>query len=177
MGISDSISFKEVTSLEERLQLRSIAEPVWRCCYAGILSEAQMLYMLEWMYALETIEKEQAQGTKFFFINSTDSSSPIGLLAIDTIPDEETGGVELHKLYTDKAYWGKGVGQAALCFATEVALQAGAKYIELRVNRCNTRAVSAYMRNSFYKHREDCLDIGNGFVMDDFIMRKDIKLQ
>ena len=69
MGISDSISFKEVTSLEERLQLRSIAEPVWRCCYAEILSEAQMLYMLEWMYALETIEKEQAQGTKFFFIN------------------------------------------------------------------------------------------------------------
>lgn len=174
MGLSSSISFKEVETQEERELLRGIAEPVWRNCYAEILSEKQMCYMLDWMYSPETVINEQAKGTKFFIINSTDSATPIGLISIDTIPNAETGGVELHKLYTSPSYWGKGIGQVALNFATEQAVKANAKFIELRVNRCNTRAVNAYIRNGFYKHREDCLDIGNGFVMDDFIMRKDI---
>lgn len=174
MSTNPAISFKEVMSDEERKLLRGIAEPVWRICYAEILSEAQMCYMLDWMYSHETVAKEQAEGTKFFFINSADSATPIGLISIDTIPNAETGGVELHKLYTSPSCWGRGIGQAALDFATELATEAKAKFIELRVNRCNTRAVNAYMRNGFYKHKEDCLDIGNGFVMDDFIMRKDI---
>lgn len=174
MSSSPNISFKEVETLEECKLLRSIAEPVWRNCYAEILSQEQMCYMLDWMYAVETIEKEQAQGIKFFIISSVDAATPIGLISIDTIPNPETGGVELHKLYTSPSSWGKGIGQAALNFATAQAINSNAKFIELRVNRCNERAVKAYMRNGFYKHREDCLDIGNGFVMDDFIMRKDI---
>ena len=56
MSSSTSISFKEVETLEERKLLRSIAEPVWRNCYAEILSQEQMCYMLDWMYAVETIE-------------------------------------------------------------------------------------------------------------------------
>lgn len=174
MSTNPAISFKEVETQEEREMLRGIAEPVWRICYAEILSPAQMVYMLDWMYSPETIVKEQAQGTKFFIISCADSATPIGLISIDTIPNAETGGVELHKLYTCASYWGKGIGQAALNFATEQAKLAKANYIELRVNKCNTRAVTAYERNGFYKHHEHCLDIGNGFVMDDFIMRKDI---
>lgn len=174
MCTSSNISFKEVGTKEERELLRGIAEPVWRSCYAEILSQEQMSYMLDWMYSIETIEKEQSEGTKFFIINSIDFATPIGLISIDTIPNEDTGGVELHKLYTSPSCWGKGIGQVALNFATDIAEKAKAKFIELRVNRCNSRAVKAYMRNGFYKYREDCLDIGNGFVMDDFIMRKDI---
>jgi RimJ/RimL family protein N-acetyltransferase len=174
MNTSISIIFKEVETQEERILLRGIAEPVWRSCYAEIISQEQMSYMLDWMYSIETIEKEQSEGIKFFIINSTDSNSPIGLISIDSIPNPITGGVELHKLYTSQSYWGKGIGQKALNFATELAVNAKAKFIELRVNKCNTRAVNAYLKNGFCKHREDCLDIGNGFVMDDYIMRKNI---
>ena len=40
MSTNPAISFKEVMSDEERKLLRGIAEPVWRICYAEILSEA-----------------------------------------------------------------------------------------------------------------------------------------
>ena len=42
----------------------------------------------------------------------------------------------------------------------------------LTVNRGNAKAIRAYERNGFKVVRTQVTDIGNGFVMDDYVMEK-----
>ena len=44
-------------------------------------------------------------------------------------------------------------------------------YIYLTVNKNNTSAINAYKKWGFITEKEACTDIGNGFVMDDYIMK------
>jgi hypothetical protein len=44
----------------------------------------------------------------------------------------------------------------------------------LRVNKRNVLAIEAYRRNGFEVAGELCEEIGGGFVMDDYVMSRDI---
>jgi ribosomal protein S18 acetylase RimI-like enzyme len=55
----------------------------------------------------------------------------------------------------------------------EVRAGAGRRLI-LSVNKRNTRALAAYRRNGFIITESVITDIGGGFVMDDYIMAKDL---
>jgi ribosomal protein S18 acetylase RimI-like enzyme len=50
------------------------------------------------------------------------------------------------------------------------ALKAGVEQIELNVNKHNS-AVQFYEKKGFIRAKEMVLDIGNGYVMDDFVMQ------
>jgi ribosomal protein S18 acetylase RimI-like enzyme len=50
----------------------------------------------------------------------------------------------------------------------------GATSLWLQVNRNNAQAIAAYRRNGFDVAREVVVDIGGGFMMDDFVMSKDL---
>lgn len=79
---------------------------------------------------------------------------------------------ELHKLYVEAPLQGKGVGKSAVEVLAEELRDSGARAIRLRVNRHNANALQFYRRVGFSVYAEDRLDIGNGFVMDDFLMEK-----
>jgi RimJ/RimL family protein N-acetyltransferase len=61
-----------------------------------------------------------------------------------------------------------------LCRVLAAARTGAAREIELRVNRGNSRAVRAYERAGFRVAESVCQDIGAGFVMDDFVMRRPV---
>ena len=46
----------------------------------------------------------------------------------------------------------------------------------LAVNKQNSRAIAAYLKNGFAVREAVRVEIGNGFVMDDFIMAKSLVL-
>jgi ribosomal protein S18 acetylase RimI-like enzyme len=46
--------------------------------------------------------------------------------------------------------------------------------IALAVNKRNSNAIAAYEKWGFHIERSVVKDIGNGFVMDDFIMAKEV---
>jgi ribosomal protein S18 acetylase RimI-like enzyme len=50
----------------------------------------------------------------------------------------------------------------------------GARRLILSVNKRNARAIAAYRRNGFTVAEAVMVDIGRGFVMDDFIMARDL---
>jgi RimJ/RimL family protein N-acetyltransferase len=54
------------------------------------------------------------------------------------------------------------------------ARRLGAHRLILAVNKQNTRAIAAYTRNGFAVAEAVVNDIGGGFVMDDYIMAKDL---
>ena len=47
--------------------------------------------------------------------------------------------------------------------------------IYLTVNRNNRHAYEVYLAKGFKVIAEECADIGFGFVMDDYIMEKEVK--
>ena len=69
---------------------------------------------------------------------------------------------------------GKGLGKLGLNFLKEQAKNAGDNRIILNVNKQNP-SYHFYVSQSFSIHEETVLDVGKGFVMDDYIMEIKIK--
>jgi ribosomal protein S18 acetylase RimI-like enzyme len=87
----------------------------------------------------------------------------------------DTPGVwKLDKLYVHPRHQRKGVGKALLEGVIEHAARAKAGKLVLRVNRDNSAALAAYAQYGFRVYGEDMLNIGHGFVMDDYLMELDV---
>jgi ribosomal protein S18 acetylase RimI-like enzyme len=80
----------------------------------------------------------------------------------------------LHKCYLLPETQGRGLGSKALELLCALLVAVGASSVELRVNRHNRSAIGFYGKNGFLTYAEDCREIGGGFVMDDFLMRRDL---
>ena len=94
------------------------------------------------------------------------------------LPLTDQGGngeeMQLHKLYVHPRFQRIGYGSALIQYLQEEATGNGYKYIMLTVNRNNRKAISAYQKNGFVIIESRLTDIGNGFVMDDYVMRKSL---
>ena len=87
-------------------------------------------------------------------------------------PDEHAGDIAwLDKLYLLAENRGQGIGGQLIGWARETAGTLDARALCLRVNRDNAASVAMYRHAGFEIEREDVKSIGNGFVMDDYVMR------
>jgi len=150
--------------------LLDLAERIWRTSYAEIITSEQIDYMLGRGYSAAVIEAELATGIEYWKI--LDHDQWVGFLAHDPLEAGET--TFIHKLYVLPERQREGLGSSALTVLAERAGKSGAACLELRVNRSNARAIDAYRKNGFETVAELCTEIGSGYVMDDFVMRRDL---
>jgi ribosomal protein S18 acetylase RimI-like enzyme len=80
---------------------------------------------------------------------------------------------KLHKLYVLPGMHGKGIGRALLDMVEEEVRTHEGAHLVLNVNKLN-KAVRFYTSMGFEIEEEVVLEIGHGFVMDDYIMGKDV---
>jgi D-tyrosyl-tRNA(Tyr) deacylase len=165
------LEYRQVESQEDMAAAFKLISEIWSVCYRDVISKQQMDYMISYMYSPETIRKETADGRPMFLVKTDENN--IGLLSYELDPDPE-GVIYLHKIYLLPTLWGRGLGSTILSRAINHAKNAGATAVELNVNKKNTRAIRSYERNGFVTKSEIVKDIGNGFIMDDFLMRKEI---
>lgn len=160
-----SLSYSKATELEIP-QIRALADRIWRACYLQMIGQAQVDYMLEWMYSPREIRRQLSAGVDWWMVNLDGSS--IGYLSWTWDPGARE--FELNKLYLAPEFHGRGVGQRMLDHvkSTARALEAGS--VRLRVNKANATALAAYRRAGFVIAESLQQDIGNGFVMDDYLM-------
>jgi ribosomal protein S18 acetylase RimI-like enzyme len=83
-------------------------------------------------------------------------------------------GVLLSHFYVLPECRGKGLGQLAMEFIDQQVAAMGARRIELFVLRENVAAVGLYRKNGFAVAEEVLTQLGNGAVLEDYLMRKDI---
>ena len=165
-----ALSLVPVETDAQIAEARAVAERTWPRTYAGIIPEAQIPYMIGRMYAPEAIRRDTAAGTPFFLVKADGRTA--GVCSADLGRRDEDGGAELHKLYVLPWYWGRGVGRWVLDELSRRCREAGASSVWLRVNKQNVHAQKAYRAAGFAKERAVCTDIGEGFVMDDFVYRR-----
>jgi GNAT superfamily N-acetyltransferase len=82
--------------------------------------------------------------------------------------------MKLHKLYLLPEMHGHGLGSRLLQHVEREVRAGGARRLILSVNKRNTKAITAYQRNGFVIAESVVTDIGNGFVMDDYVMAKEL---
>jgi diamine N-acetyltransferase len=149
--------------------IQQIAEKAWRPTYSHILSEEQTIYMLDMMYGTEVLMKQINSQVEFFL--AVEEDQVIGYFAMEIT---EPSQMKLHKIYLDPDQKSKGVGSQIIAFIKAFGIQAGVKQIELNVNKSNS-AVQFYEKMGFLRAREMVLDIGNGYVMDDYVMQLNLE--
>lgn len=150
--------------------IRAIAHATWPVAYARILSPAQLAYMLERMYSEAALEEQFNElGHRFLLAERDGVALGFAGYAHRHLP----GRTRLHKLYVLPHVKGSGVGHALLAAVLRAAHLAGDTFVELNVNKHNP-AKDFYLRHGFTMERDEVIDIGEGFVMDDHVMVMDL---
>jgi ribosomal protein S18 acetylase RimI-like enzyme len=165
----DSITFTPLQP-EDIDTLLPLAHRLWHAHYPGIITVEQIDYMLARGYTREVILEEiDHQGISWIVIR--DGVTMIGFVSVGPYGD---GIIKLHKLYLLPDYHGQGIGSRALAETERVAKQHNAATLVLNVNRHNRKAISAYQRAGWHVTDEVVVDIGMGYVMNDYVMTKQL---
>ncbi|MFM7565975.1 MAG: GNAT family N-acetyltransferase [Flavobacteriales bacterium] len=159
---------EEITSTELSI-VRDLSHAIWPICYANIITEAQIKYMLEKMYSLPALETAHNDGQRFLLAYL--DSKPVGYAGFEIEPPD-MNHCKLHKLYVLPNLHGSGIGKELLMKTQNLADASNCQSMFLQVNKKNP-AVQFYQKMGMYVREEVVFDIGNGFVMDDFIMQLD----
>ena len=146
--------------------IQELAQITWAAAYAPILPPEQMTYMLDLFYSNDSLRKQMDEGHRF--IIAMDDDQPQGF-ASWSLKSGNTSVYRLHKIYIDPSQQGKGVGKYLLDFILSDIKSHNATDLELNVNRFN-RARQFYEKIGFVVTREEDIDIGNGYFMNDYVM-------
>ena len=170
MSLSDSCEILPVSEADLPA-VADLAGVIWRAYYPGIISREQIEFMLARMYSQATLREElHSRQIRFYRLRQGECVGGFASLG----PTESAEVMKLHKLYLLPAWHGRGLGSLLLKHCEAEAARCGAQRLILAVNKRNTRAIAAYQRNGFAVMESVVTDIGGGFVMDDFIMGKDL---
>ncbi len=147
--------------------IHRLANLTWWPTYSGLISDAQISFMLEQMYTEEALEK---QWNEMSFLLAERENEAVGFAAY-SLTDAETHLFKLRKLYVLPTEQGKGTGKFLIGQVVQCARELGGQTLELNVQRDNQKARDFYERLGFTIYRE--LDIPfHHFVLNDYEMRK-----
>ena len=146
--------------------IKEIAEKSWRKHYPGILSNEQIEYMLEQMYS-ETELKNHFENPNYHYYLLSDDENFLGIMGFENHYQKDT--TKLHRIYLLEEAKGKGVGKFAINFLKNQAKESGDQRIILAVNKQNS-SYHFYTSQGFKVYEEGVFEIGNEYVMDDYLM-------
>lgn len=156
------ISCKKVQNIYE---LSILASEIWHEYWVEILSAEQIDYMVEKFQSENAIKNQiEAENYLYFFIQY--NSENIGYIGLSKKSDY----LFLSKFYIKKDYRNKGFGTKVFEFIKDFANENSYKKIQLTVNKNNKNTINAYNKWGFENVNSVVSPIGNGFVMDDYIM-------
>jgi GNAT superfamily N-acetyltransferase len=170
--MSRPVQFVPVTSPEQIDVVAGLAHEIWYEYYVPLIGRAQVDYMVSKFQSTEAMAGQLREGYEYFLIQrgpSERDGQSIGYSAVQ--PQPAQASLFLSKLYLLRESRGGGTGRVCMEFIEQLARRRGLNLLWLTVNKGNP-AVKAYERLGFRIAADLTIDIGGGFVMDDFRMEK-----
>lgn len=151
--------------------IKDLAYAIWPSAYGEILSQEQLTYMLSMFYS-ETDLKQQMEDKKHvFYLVKNNAGQYVGFVSYEI--NCEPQKTKIHKIYVLPETQGTGVGKNLFNLVVEKAKENNQKAIFLNVNKYNN-AKQFYKKLGFKITKEEVIDIGNNYIMDDYVMEFEI---
>ena len=149
----------------------AIAKETWPVTYGEILSEGQIEYMFDIMYSTNSLLEQVAKkNVQFILVKDGNRYTGFASYEFNYLKIQQT---KIHKIYILPSEQGKGFGKIIIDFVAKEAKNNNNNFLTLNVNRYN-RAQNFYEKIGFSIIKEEIITIGNGYVMDDYVMEKSI---
>ena len=143
-----------------------LTKKIWPVAYGEILSKAQLDYMIDKFYN-ETALRELIQKGHVFYLAQDDNGKDVGFVSYEI--NSEPNKTKIHKIYVLPETQGTGIGKQLFDVVKTKAQENQQTAIFLNVNKYNN-AQNFYQKLGFTITKEEVIDIGNGYVMDDYVM-------
>jgi ribosomal protein S18 acetylase RimI-like enzyme len=122
------------------------------------------------MYSLQALQKQVNEKRHLFIIGKYENVD-VGFTSYEL--NYKSSSTKIHKLYVLPSCQGKGLGKR---FVEEIAISAlhnNNDKLLLNVNKKNP-AILFYEKIGFRQVAQETISIGNGYVMDDYVMEKSL---
>ena len=145
------------SAVDDAETIASLARRSWYESYSGIISQEQIDYMLNQRFRLASLRIElRSDASQYWLAKREGDAVGYGSLRLEC--DER--GFKIQQIYVCLSEQGTGLGRALLGV--------------MIANRRNVKAIRFYERGGFLNVGTKVTDIGRGFVMDDFVMEKNL---
>ncbi|WP_158857629.1 GNAT family N-acetyltransferase [Lunatibacter salilacus] len=153
--------------------IQRIAYHTWPVTFEHILSMEQLTYMLDMMYSSVSLAQQIQQKGHAFLLAGIGEKDPMGFAAFE-INYQGLSITKVHKIYILPEAQGKGLGKSLFERISKESIEKGNLRLSLNVNRNNTKAMEFYQNNGFEVVGEEDIQIGQGYLMEDYILEKDL---
>jgi ribosomal protein S18 acetylase RimI-like enzyme len=160
------MKFISVTTADGLKIIINLTKKIWPVAYGKILTMAQLDYMIDKFYN-ETALLELIDKGHVFYLAQDDNNNYVGFVSYEL--NSETNKTKIHKIYVLPETQGTGLGWQFFELVKEKAIENHQNAIFLNVNKQN-HAIHFYTKLGFTKVKDEVIDIGEGYVMDDYVM-------
>lgn len=182
------IEMKKVEPVHDLDALAGMAHDIWFEYWPALIGADQTAYMVERFQSKDAIARDIAEhGYEYYFVID-EAGKTVGYVGIaperflDDMENprakehgEAIAALHANRLFISKIYLyaeerGKHYSSQILAWLRDYARKLGLTGMYLTVNKGNELGIRAYEGNGFDIIESIEADIGNGFVMDDYIM-------
>jgi len=146
-----------------------LGDTIWRAHYSRLISLAQIEYMLMGRYVPEKLAAYVNAADRWLYILRL-GDHPVGYCSFSLTA--QPGEMKLEQLYLLPEMHGQGLGWHMLSHVEQATRKQGCNLLMLTVNKGNDSSIAFYRRAGFSVRESAVFDIGNGYVMDDYVMEK-----
>jgi ribosomal protein S18 acetylase RimI-like enzyme len=165
-----AVRITTVSSLEFSL-VAELARRIWPVCFGSMITPEQCQYMLGQRYTPSAMAEAIQGGMTYELIHGRDAVAGFGAHGPAIAPSDW----KLWQVYVLPDQQGQGLGRHYIEHVANAARLHGRPRLVLTVNKQNARARALYERSGFEVADSACFDIGNGFVMDDYVMVRPVQ--
>lgn len=166
------VRFVAVETAEDQEKLAKLADEVWHEYWPPIIGKAQADYMVDKFQSVDAISFDMAEhGYEYWFVVD-ENDKVVGFTG--GREEWETNRYFISKIYLVAGERGKHYASKIIGFYTDLCHERGFRAMYLTVNKHNELGLRAYKGKGFTIIESVVNDIGGGFVMDDYIMQKDV---
>lgn len=153
----------------EAMLIAKLAREIWQEHYTPIIGDEQVAYMLRKFQSADRIWTDiNEKGYTYCWIST--EGRPAAYMAYQEQKDQNK--CFLSKLYVKKPYRGQKMARALMAHLVNTCRQHNIHEIYLTVNKNNNHSIEAYKKMMFQVYDAVITDIGQGFVMDDYVMHR-----
>ena len=154
----------EKVDIKDLDKIIKLAEQTWFETYKEILSKEQSNFMFHKMYNKDVLIENYNSGNEFYIISQ---NKDLGYMELIFNSDN----IKISKIYILTDNQRKGIGNELINKAIKIGQSNNSNKITLNVNR-NNSAKLFYLKNNFTITKEIDIEIGNGYLMEDYVMER-----